>query len=189
MTWPGKFWDTQGHFRTNFTREMGPDNNGMNTLFRSPLVVAYTTGSHQNKGPFYCLVISARCTVTHIRSIRRTSYPHTVELHLSAAFEEHAQISTSDRALHEYGWIFEPANSVLCREKKKICVQQACTSCDTSPCITCRGSVCHSEWPEPCSTSSTPYVTMPFDRRSRAHVLSFTDFIFEIFLIPLHHVH
>ena len=34
-----KNFGSHSHFRTNFIREMGPDNNGMNTLFRSPLVV------------------------------------------------------------------------------------------------------------------------------------------------------
>ena len=134
---------------------MGPDNNGMKiTLFRSPFVVAYSNSSSKNKGPLQRLVISALC--------------NTVELHISAAFEKHLQISASDMSTT---WIWLNLQTpqtlpVLCRGKKKISAQQACTSCDTIPCITCRGSLCHSEWPELCSMSSTPNVAMLFGRRS-----------------------
>ena len=87
-------------------------------------------------------------------------------------------------ALRKYGWIFERANSVCPvrggkKKRKKISVQHACTACDTSPCITCRGGLCHSEWPELCSTSSTSHVTMPFGRRSVS--LRFELYIFFYF--------
>ena len=172
-------------------RKMGPDNNGTkNTVFRSPLVVAYTTSSRQNKDPLYRLVISAHRTVTHIRSIRRTSYPHTVELHLSAAFEEHAQISTSDRALHEYGWIFEPANSVLCREKKE--------NLRSASVYIVRYTSVHHVQRQPLSLGVARTLFDEFNPTCnkrcsvdnlRAYVLSFTDFIFKIFLIPVDYVH
>ena len=158
---------------------MGPDNNGMKiTLFRSPFVVAYSNSSSKNKGPLHRLVISALC--------------NTVELHISAAFEKHLQISASDMSTT---WIWLNLQTpqtlpVLCRGKKKISAQQACTSCDTIRASRAEAAFVNSEWPELCSTSS-PICNYAIRQtyNLRAYVLSVTDVIFKIFPIPVHRVH
>ena len=149
MTWPGKFWVTLGHFRTNFTKRNGPR-------------------QQRKRIPYLARRLSLRTPPVPVKisvHIAVWSHPHTVELHISAAFEEHAQVSTSDMSTAWERLNLQTHNLCLsCAGGKENLVQQACTSCDTIPCITCRGSHCQLGVARTLFDEFTLYVTMPFGR-------------------------
>ena len=130
---------------------MDPDNNGMkNTLFRSLLLVTYTTSSHRNKGPLYGLVISAHCRVTHVCSIRRTCS------------------DCHQRYEHYYMSVAESSNpqTLSCGGKKENLPPASVHIVWDNSLHHVQRQPLHAEWPEPCSTSSTRYVTMLFGGQS-----------------------